>query len=141
MIKGDNQVVQTFGGGQETMKELLATLDAPPTTGDTALSESRGRMLEKANLIALIDLPNLALKIARVALKNEDVKASVPFKGEFLEGAEVPASFIGFSAGTEAPGVRLKTALPAPTFKTFVQIGAYVQQQQLKERQKNNNNQ
>jgi hypothetical protein len=139
VIKGDNQVVQTFGGGPETMKEMLATLDAPATTGDTALTQSRGRLMEKANLIALIDLPNLALKIAKVAFKNEDVKAAVPFKGEFLEGAEVPTSFIGFSAGTEAQGIRLRTEIPATTFKNFVQIAAYVQQQQLKERQKNNN--
>ena len=139
VFKGDNQVVQTFGGGRETMKEMLATLDAPPTTGDTALTQSRGRLLEKANLIALIDLPNLALKIAKVALKNDDVKAAVPFKGEFLEGAEVPTSFIGFSAGTEAQGVRLRTEIPAKTFQNFVQIGAYVQQQQRKERQKKNN--
>lgn len=138
IVKDEKHVVQTFGGGRETMEELIAAANASAPATGTAAAKARAGLMEKANLIGLIDLPNLALKIGRAALANEDLAAQAPVKKKDLEGITVPASYIGFAVGTEAQGLRLRTQIPAKTFQNFAQIAAYVQQQKLKERQNNN---
>lgn len=140
VVKDDNHVVQTFGGGKEAMEELIAAASATDSSTDSAAQAARARLMAKANLVGLIDLPNLALKIGRAALANEEIAENAPVKLKHLDGISVPASFIGFAAGTEAQGLRFRTEIPAKTFQNFAQIAAYVQQMKIKEAQEQRNN-
>ena len=139
VVKDENHVVQTFGGGKAAMEELIEAAGSADASSDSAVGKARSGLMEKANVVGLIDLPNLALKIGRAALANEDIAANAPVKLKHLEGITVPASFIGFAAGTEAQGVRFRTEIPSKTFQNFAQIAAYVQQMKIKEAQEERN--
>lgn len=139
VIKGDNEVLQTFGGGSELMKELVEVTGAEASSETTAVQKSRARLLERANLVGLVDVPNLALKIGRLVLQVPDVAASAPVKAEDLEGLKAAPSYAGFSVGTEAQALRMKTALPAKMFQNFAQAAAVIQQK-MRQRQIDANN-
>ena len=122
-------MVQTIGGTQDTMKEALAAYDAAPATSPSDNQESRDGLLDDANIVAQVDLPNMLIVLARAVLATEQLPIPVPIQAEQLEGLSVPKSYIGFSAGTVPQGVRLKSKIEARTLQGFFQIVTYIQQQ------------
>lgn len=129
VVKSDEVMVQTIGGTQDTMKEALAAYDAAPATSPSDNQESRDGLLEDANIVAQVDLPNMLIVLARAVLATEQLPIPVPIQAEQLEGLSVPKSYIGFSAGTVPQGVQLKTKIEARTLQGFFQIVTYIQQQ------------
>ena len=129
LVTKDDVMIQSIGGSQETMKEALAAYDATPGTGKSDNQESRAGLLEEANIVGQVDLPNIAIVLARAVLATDQFPIPVPIKAEQLEGLSVPRSYIGFSAGTVPQGIQLKTRLEAKTFQGFFQIVTYFQQQ------------
>lgn len=118
--------LQTIGGGADGMKAAITALQAAPVSTPTAVGKSRARQLEKANLLIMVDLPNLALK----GLKIADELASsgkvpplpVPLPVEQLKNVKVDSSFITFAAGTEPQGARLRTEVPSSTVAGFFKL-------------------
>lgn len=129
VVKSDDVMIQSIGGTQDTMKEALAAYDATPGTKESDNQKSRAGLLEEANLVGQIDLPNVAIVFARAILGTEQFPIPVPIKAEQLAGLSVPRSYIGFSAGTVPQGVQLKTRIEAKTLQGFFQIFTYFQQQ------------
>lgn len=129
VVKSDDVMVQTIGGTQDTMKEALAAYDAAPATSPSDNQESRDGLLDDANIVAQVDLPNMLIVLARAVLATEQLPIPVPIQAEQLEGLSVPKSYIGFSAGTVPQGVRLKSKIEARTLQGFFQIVTYIQQQ------------
>jgi hypothetical protein len=129
LVTKEGVMIQSIGGSQETMKETLAAYDATPGTSKSDNQESRAGLLEEANIVGQVDLPNIAIVLARAVLATEQFPIPVPIKAEQLEGLSVPRSYIGFSAGTVPQGIQLKTRLEAKTFQGFFQIITYFQQQ------------
>lgn len=130
LVVTDDHVIQTIGGGQEEMKEAIAALEAePPTSGLTEAQKSRAKLPEKANMIGLVDAPNMALIAIKVAAATGKVPFPIPV--EQLKQVKLGESYMGFSIGTEAQAVRCSFQLPASTLKGFAQIvGAFRQGQQ-----------
>jgi hypothetical protein len=129
IVKGDDVMIQSIGGTQDTMKEALTAYDATPGTKPSDNQKSRAGLLEDANLVGQVDLPNLLIVLARAVLATEALPIPVPIKAEQLAGLSVPRSYIGFSAGTVPQGVQLKTQIEAKTLQGFFQIFTYFQQQ------------
>lgn len=125
----DDVLIQTIGGNQDTMKEALAAYGATAGTNPSDNQKSREDLLEDANFVGQVDLPNLAIVLARAVLATEQVPVPVPIKAEQLDGLSVPRSYIGFSVGTVPQGVQARTKLEAKTFQGFFQIFTYIQQQ------------
>jgi hypothetical protein len=129
LVTKDDVMIQSIGGSQETMKEALAAYDATPGTGKSDNQKSRAGLLEEANIVGQVDLPNIAIVLARAVLATDQFPIPVPIKAEQLEGLSVPRSYIGFSAGTVPQGIQLKTRIEAKTLQGFLQIVTYFQQQ------------
>ncbi|MGZ0163779.1 MAG: hypothetical protein ACKVII_07670 [Planctomycetales bacterium] len=129
LVKNDDVMIQTIGGTQDTMKEALAAYDATPGTKPSDNQKSREGLLEDANIVGQVDLPNVLIVLARAVLATEKFPIPVPIKAEQLAGLSVPRSYIGFSAGTVPQGVQLRTKIEAKTLQGIFQIVTYVQQQ------------
>ncbi len=129
VVKSDEVMIQTIGGSQDTMKEALAAYDATPGTKPSDNQKSREGLLQDANIVGQVDLPNVLIVLARAVLATEALPIPVPIKAEQLEGLSVPRSYIGFSAGTVPQGVQLRTTIEAKTLQGFFQIVTYFQQQ------------
>ncbi len=118
--------VQTIGGGSEAMKAALTALQATPASAPTAVSKSRVRQLEKANVLMMIDLPNFAvqgLKIAdELASSGKIPPLPVPVPLEQIKAVKIDPSYITFAAGTEPQGVRLRTEIPSGTVAGFFKL-------------------
>jgi hypothetical protein len=127
VVTRDAVMVQTTGGGQATMKEALASLDGGGASSG-AVAEAREMALEKANMIAMIDLPNLLVEGAAAAAKTGLLP--IPLPVEQLADIKIPASYLVISVGTEPDGLRARTALPVKMFKGFMEIQKFVQQMQ-----------
>ncbi len=123
----DNHVIQTLGGDQEAMKELLAAFDAPAdATTLSASKKARNGLLEKANFVGLIDLPSLAVTGLSIAGKTGQLPIPVPLDG--IENVKVQPSYVGFAVGTEPQGLRCRTQISAGTVRGFMAIAAFFRQ-------------
>ncbi|NQV29135.1 MAG: hypothetical protein HQ518_32685 [Rhodopirellula sp.] len=129
VVKSDDVLIQSIGGTQATMKETLAAYDAAAATKESDNQKNRAGLLEEANIIGQVDLPNILIVLARAVLATEKLPIPVPIKAEQLAGLSVPRSYIGFSAGTVPQGVQLRTTIEAKTLQGFFQIFTYFQQQ------------
>ena len=127
VVTRDELMIQTTGGGQATMKEVLASVDGSGTPSG-AVKDARALALAKANMIAMIDLPNLLVKGASAAAKTGMLP--IPLPVEQLADIKIPASYLVISVGTEPDGLRARTALPLGMFKGFMEIQKFVQQMQ-----------
>ncbi len=118
--------LQTIGGGAEGMKLAIAAIKDPAPAKPTAVAKSRSRQLEKANLLFMIDLPNLALKGAVIADELSKAGTVPPLGAQIpvaqLKGLKLDSSFVTFAVGTEPEGVRLRTEVPSSTVSGFFKI-------------------
>jgi hypothetical protein len=124
VIIKDDHVIQTLGGDQETMKELLAAFDAPADATTLSTSKkARNGLLEKANFVGLIDLPSLAITGLSIADKTGQLPIPVPLDG--IEDVKVQPSYVGFAVGTEPQGLRCRTQISVGTVRGFMAIAAF----------------
>jgi hypothetical protein len=129
----DNYVIQTLGGGQDEMKELLAAFNAPAdATTLSASQKARNGLLEQANFVGLIDLPSLAIKGISIASKTGQLPIPIPLDG--IEDVKVQPSYIGFAVGTEPQGLRCRTQISAGTGRGIMAIVAFFQRQTQQKR-------
>ena len=116
-LKG--MTAQTLGGGQDAMRELLASLTGTGRSSTSTRKASnaariiraaRSRLGKTSNLMLLIDLPRLIA----IGLKMAAQTAPLPFLPTPAEVDKlgVKPSFLGFSLATEPAGLRMKTFVP-----------------------------
>ena len=124
-------VVQTIGGGIDEMKAALAAMEQSSSTPN-AVSKSRARQLPKANLLAMIDLPNTALKVvlawSELAGNGTVPQLPLPVPEKQLKALKVDPSYVTFALSTEPQGLRMRTEVPSSTIAGFYKIMNAVQQ-------------
>ena len=113
-------LLQTMGGGPDSMKQLLA----PETWSDVRLLQARDHQHETANLLLLVDIPNTVLKFAKLVIGTETLP--IPIQAEQLDALQLAPSYAGFSVAAESQRLRARTTLPVETFQGLVQLGAFV---------------
>ena len=121
IVVKEDLLLQTMGGGPESMKQLMTAT----TWSDSKLLEARARQLEKANLLMLVDMPNMIQKFAKLILGSGAIP--IPVKPELLDGLTISPSYAGFSVAVEKEQLHARTSIPLETFQGFVQIGTFVQ--------------
>ena len=118
----DNVMLQTMGGGLDTMKQLV---ESPEWQNETLLS-ARARQHEKANVIVLVDLPNSVYKFAKLIIGTGALP--IPIQSEQIEGLELPASYSGFSLAMEENRLSTTTNISVESFQGFVRMAMFFQQ-------------
>lgn len=120
-----DRVVQTMGGGKDAMAAALTGAQDSKATANVGASKAftnvRKELSAKANLVFLIDLPNLVAKVAKIVADKQLVP--VPIDGAMLEGLELKESYIGFSVAVEPQGIRSNTVIPVEQLQGFAKIG------------------
>jgi len=129
----DGHVIQTQGGDEETMKAALAAFDSTSGGADSATGKARARLLTNANVVGLIDLPNMAVRIVQIASRAEVLP--IPLPEGALDNLKIAPSYIGFSAGTEAQGIRMKSEIPAKSIQGIMQLVNFFQTMQRQQNQ------
>ena len=117
----DDILLQTMGGGQDSMKQLLA----PTTWSDPKLLQARNRQPERANVLLLVDIPNMTLKFAKLMIGTGSLPS--PIQAEQLDPLQLAPSYAGFSVAVEPQRINVRTTLPVETFQGFAQIATFVQ--------------
>jgi hypothetical protein len=115
--------IQTSGGTQATMKAALAAFNSSEATSSEALTEARGMVLKKANVVVLVDLPNLIIDVLKTAVATGKVPIPIPID----QLPKIDSSYMGFSVGTEAQGVRMKSVISAKSVIGFVKFAEMAQ--------------
>jgi hypothetical protein len=119
-FKGD-LLLQTMGGGQDSMKRLLTSAN----WSDAKLLQARERQHEKANVLFLVDVPTMTLKFAKLIIGTGNLP--IPVQAEQLAPLQIAPSYVGFSMVAEPQTLRVRTTLPVETFQGFAQISMFVQ--------------
>ena len=117
----DDLMLQTMGGGQDSMKQLLAS----GTWSDAKLLQARDRQHKEANALILVDVPNLTLKLAKLIIGTGSLP--IPVQAEQLAPLKIASSYVGFSMVAESQRLSVRTTLPVETFQGFAQIAMFVQ--------------
>ncbi len=118
----DGLLLQTMGGGSESMGKLLKA----GSWSDSQLLDARSRLHKQANLLVLVDMPNMVQKFAKMVLESGAVP--IPIQPEQLDNLVLNPSYAGFSMAVEKQRMTMQTSIPAETFQGFFQIGMFVQQ-------------
>ena len=119
-----DMVLQTMGGGKEAMTELLDALE----DGGSGSSRSprgihrttRSQLLEKANVLVLVDLPGLVADAVSLVLKDGQIP--IPIDAESLKDLKLKRSYLGFALATEPQGVRMLTRIPIGQVQGFAKL-------------------
>ena len=95
--------LQTFGGGTAELQSLATALES--TTSKDSAAAARKRLVEKANVVALVDLARLVVSGLKVAARE----GTLPVDATAIHGLQLQPSFIGFSVacGPTSAGAQL----------------------------------
>ena len=96
--------LQTFGGGTAELQSLATALEST-TSIDSAAATARKRLVEKANVVALVDLARMIASGIKVAARE----GVIPIDAATIDGLQLQPSFIGFSVacGPTSAGAQL----------------------------------
>ncbi|MEK6260537.1 MAG: hypothetical protein AABP62_18220 [Planctomycetota bacterium] len=99
--------LQTFGGDIAELQGLVTALNSTPSK-DAAVTTARKRLFEKANVVALVDVPRLIANGLKLAIRE----GVIPTGAEVLDGLNFPPSFIGLAIACEPTAVRGQFEIP-----------------------------
>jgi len=121
-----DRFVQTVGGGKKQMTEALASLEKPPEGSKSPPpQQARARLGAKANLVILLDLPNLIAKAASIMVESGQLP--LPIDPDDVKALQGKPSFLGLGAATEPQGLRVKTQVPLEQMQGVAKIVDYMQ--------------
>ena len=98
------RALQTFGGGTAELQSLVTTLDST-TSKDTAATAARKRLVEKANVVVLVDLARIFASGVKLAAREGVLRVD----DATIDGLGLQPSFIGMSVacGPTSAGAQL----------------------------------
>jgi hypothetical protein len=124
-----DRVVQTIGGGKQSMTDVLAALDKKSTeSSKSPVQQTRGKLGQKSNLVILLDLSNTIAKIFSIVVESQVLPPVFPIDPDAVKDLQSKASYLGVSASTEAQAVRVKTHVPVEQMQGIAKIVQFVQQ-------------
>ncbi len=96
--------LQTFGGGTKELQNLVTALDST-TSKDTAAAAARKRLVEKANVVVLVDLARIVASGVKLAAREGALRVD----DATIDGLGLQPSFIGVSVacGPTSAGAQL----------------------------------
>jgi len=113
----DGFYAQTMGGGQQAMQELLKSIDAPSSR---SLESARQGLSKQANLLFLIDLPNVAVSGLKFAESVPNV--TLPIDDQAFARLQVDSSYVGYTLTTEKDALRVRVVIPTEQIRGVVHL-------------------
>ncbi len=127
LVSTDDAFVTTIGGDQQTLAEILNSLQQKQGKGDqTAHQVFCEKYIPKSNALALIDLPNLILKVTKTLIQNKLIPLNIDPR--LLNSLTLQSSYSGFGVLTEEHGLTMKLAIPAAQLQGIGQLVTFAQQ-------------
>ncbi len=121
-----DRAVQTLGGGKQAMTDVLAATDKKPSeTTNAPLSQTRGKLSPKANLVFLFDIANTISKVVSMIVESQMLP--IPLDADAVKELQSKASYLGISAGSEPQGLRVKTHIPVQQMQGIAKIVKFFQ--------------
>ena len=118
MVYTGDRMIQTLGGGKDTMEQALKALDAvhTPDPKTSPLLQTRAALAEKANVLFFIDLPSLVTRAATLLLDStsgsQNAALTLPFDAEALKNLDVKPSYLGSSLSVGTASIASTTFIP-----------------------------
>jgi hypothetical protein len=118
----DDAYVMATGGGRDAMQTLLKSYDA---AANDEVARHRKGLMDKANLLVLIDLPTLAANVLTEASKVPELP--FPIDAEGLSQLPIETSYLGLSLAGEAHALRVKTVIPVEQLRGVMSLVGFFQ--------------
>jgi hypothetical protein len=99
--------LQTLGGGKTELQGLVTAL-ASTTSKDAAVGSARKRLMEKANVVALVDVARMAANGVKLAGREN----AIPDKSDAINALKLSPSFAGFAFSCESTALRTQLDVP-----------------------------
>ncbi len=125
LVYVDNGVVQTLGD-PETMKTALDRLDSNERAPKTARDTARSRLLSEANIVALVDLPGIAVKAMQLVAESGTVP-NLPITAETVAQLKSDPSYMGVSITSKPAALHCKASFPVTQFQGIFKIVQFFQ--------------
>ncbi len=123
-----DRVVQTLGGGKQSMTDVLAALDKKTAeSSKSAIQQTRGKLGQKSNVVFLFDVTNTVAKILSIVVESQVLPPIFPIDADAVKDLQTKASYLGVSAATEPQGLRVKTFVPVEQMQGIAKIVQFVQ--------------
>ena len=113
MMYQPNRVLSVKGGIPE-MLSLVTALESPRK--DSAITESRQRLAEKANVVLLVDVARLIVNTIKLNAET------VPIAMDAVNGLKMEPSFLGFAIACEPTAVRMQFEVPILQVQSIKEI-------------------
>jgi len=124
-----DRVVQTLGGGKQTMTDVLAALDKKTAeSSKSAIQQTRGKLGQKSNVLFLFDVTNTVAKILSLVVESQALPPIFPIDADAVKELQAKSSYLGVSAATEPQGLRVKTYVPVEQMQGIAKIVQFFQQ-------------
>jgi hypothetical protein len=104
------------------MEQALKRLEGESGNG---LDKYRAGLIEKPNLLVLIDLPGLVKQGLKFATAVPELP--IPIDEEQVEALQPVTSFIGFTLAAEPHALRARTRIPVEQAQGIIQLVAFFQ--------------
>lgn len=124
MAYPEGKVLQAMGG-TASMEKFLTALNAPADSKQIAQNQpafkaARSHGLERANLLALVDVPMMLTKIVDILVELQQKEPL--FTTEQKEKQGIAASYLTFSVATGPQSLRTKTYVPVQNLKSGFKV-------------------
>lgn len=116
----EDQYLTSMGGGKPAMETLLKSVESD--SGNSTLEEYRKPLLEKANLLFLIDIPGAVGRGVMAATQVADL--DLPVDASMIENLNLQTSYIGYAMGSEPNALRMQTHIPITQIQGIAKLGA-----------------
>ncbi len=103
----DDLYLTVMGGGTAATKKAVEGLSKSSNDG---IDEPRKILMDKANLIVLIDLPNGIATGLKIASSMDQFP--IPVDSQMIDNLNLTSSFIGFGIAVEENALRCRTDIP-----------------------------
>ena len=117
------RTVQTFGGGKAELENLLTSLGAS-SSNDAARATARKRFAEKANVVVLVDVPQLIVNGLKLAAREK----VIPVEASVLDSLQLTPSFIGGAIACEPTAAGAQFEIPVAQAQGIAKIVMLVMQ-------------
>lgn len=122
-----DRTAQSMGGDKKTAQALLDALDGKNNVGkETAFQSTRSKLLTKANLIGMLDLPGMIASGLEIGLQLAPPGA-VPFTENEIKSIRGETSYLGTSIAVEGKGIHAKTIVPVQQMKGVARLVRLIQ--------------
>lgn len=118
IIYMEDMYLTVMGGGSAATKKAVEGLSKSSNDG---IDEPRKILMDKANLIVLIDLPSGVATGLKIASGIDEFP--IPLDSQMIDNLNLSPSFIGFGIATEENALRCRTDIPIKQIQGIAKLG------------------